>query len=209
MENLNYLPFNRVLGYARKMNKGDSLEVQIERLRKFGIRKDYIFYDMEYQENINRPNLLALLAELEINDHVVVTKMDVISEDILKTLQFVEDLKNDKKNSIQFLDENLNSFNKDDDKTFALLAKAAGQERDKKKKRLADGRARAYETGITRSGRPFGRPTKFTNHVRERMIEYLKLGLTMTEIAKIIGCDRSSVTKYIKKYDLLKTIPPK
>ncbi len=80
------------VGYVRVSSKDQSLDRQIEQLKKFNI--DYLYQEKASGSNMNRPQLKELLDFIRVDDVVVVTELDRLSrkaDDITKIINMIKD----------------------------------------------------------------------------------------------------------------------
>ena len=79
------------VGYVRVSSKDQSLDRQIEQLKKSEI--DYLYQEKASGSNMNRPQLKELLDFIRVDDVVVVTELDRLSrkaDDITKIINIIK-----------------------------------------------------------------------------------------------------------------------
>lgn len=79
------------IGYVRVSSKDQSLDRQIEQLKKSEI--DYLYQEKASGSNMNRPQLKELLDFIRVDDVVVVTELDRLSrkaDDITKIINVIK-----------------------------------------------------------------------------------------------------------------------
>ena len=86
-----------IYGYARvstqgQARDGNSLEIQINELRKAGAEK--IFSDVFSGAKNNRPQLDKLLKIIQSGDTLIITKLDRIARSLIQGIQLLESLSN-------------------------------------------------------------------------------------------------------------------
>lgn len=80
------------VGYVRVSSKDQSLDRQIEQLKKANI--DYLYQEKASGSNMSRPQLKELLDFIRVDDVVVVTELDRLSrkaDDITKIINMIKD----------------------------------------------------------------------------------------------------------------------
>ena len=80
------------VGYVRVSSKDQSLDRQIEKLKKANI--DYLYQEKASGSNMSRPQLKELLDFIRVDDVVVVTELDRLSrkaDDITKIINMIKD----------------------------------------------------------------------------------------------------------------------
>ena len=93
-----------LVGYARVSSVGQSLEVQLDKLK--GCQK--IFQEKKSAAGARRPQLEACLEYVREDDTLVVTRLDRLARSTLHLCQIADQLKR-KKVDLQVLDQNINT----------------------------------------------------------------------------------------------------
>ena len=75
----------RLFGYARVSTSQQSLEIQKQALKNAGVIESRIFFDKSTGSNVDRPGLNSLLFKVEEGDVVLITKLDRLGREILRT----------------------------------------------------------------------------------------------------------------------------
>ena len=165
-----------VVGYARVSSQGQSLDVQLEKLNKYGCAK-------VYQEKIsgvgqNRPELIACLDYVRKGDTLVITKLDRMARSAYHLGMIVEKLKQ-KKVDFVVLDQNIDTSTPHGTLMFQMLASFAEFENNLRKERQLEGIQKAKA-----QGKPFGRPLKVDNDLIENVKVAIEKGITVSRILK-------------------------
>ena len=165
-----------VVGYARVSSQGQSLDVQLEKLKKYGCEK-------VYQEKIsgvdqNRPELIACLDYVRKGDTLVITKLDRMARSAYHLGMIVEKLKQ-KKVDFVVLDQNIDTSKPHGTLMFQMLASFAEFENNLRKERQLEGIQKAKA-----QGKPFGRPLKVDNDLIENVKVAIEKGITVSRILK-------------------------
>ncbi|MCF6766769.1 recombinase family protein [Thiotrichales bacterium 19S11-10] len=82
---------SQLVGYARVSSSGQNLDVQLEKLKKYGC--DEIYQEKISGVNQNRPELIKCLDYVRKGDTLVITKLDRMARSALHLGQIVEKLK--------------------------------------------------------------------------------------------------------------------
>lgn len=165
-----------VVGYARVSSQGQSLDVQLEKLKKYGCEK-------VYQEKIsgvdqNRPELIACLDYVRKGDTLVITKLDRMARSAYHLGMIVEKLKQ-KKVDFVVLDQNIDTSTPHGTLMFQMLASFAEFENNLRKERQLEGIQKAKA-----QGKPFGRPLKVDNDLIANVKVAIERGITVSRILK-------------------------
>ncbi len=93
-----------LVGYARVSSVGQSLDVQLDKLRDC----DKIFQEKKSGTSDKRPKLQACLEYAREGDAVVVTRLDRLARSTLHLCQIADQLES-KKVHLQVIDQNINT----------------------------------------------------------------------------------------------------
>ncbi|WP_018299342.1 recombinase family protein [Fangia hongkongensis] len=172
------------IGYARVSSSGQSLDVQIDKLKETGCEKIY-------QEKIsgtdqNRPKLLECLDYVRAGDTLIVTKLDRIARSVLHLKQIADQLEK-KKVDLVVLDQKIDTTTSQGKLMFNMLSAFAEFENDLRKERQADGIKKALENGIK-----FGRPGKVDSHLVIGVKSYINKGVKVSKTLPQFGISRST-----------------
>ena len=106
-----------LVGYARVSSVGQSLDVQLDKLKHY----DKIFQEKKSGASGKRPQLEACLEYIREGDSLVVTRLDRLARSTLHLCQIADDLKR-KVVNLQVLDQNIDT----NDATGRLLFNMLG-----------------------------------------------------------------------------------
>ena len=98
----------RLFGYARVSTSQQSLKLQIDVLKKNGVKDNRIFTDKKTGSNIDRHGLDLLKVKVEEGDTILVTKLDRLGRDtadMMTLIKYFDDLGV----SIKFLDDGIST----------------------------------------------------------------------------------------------------
>ncbi len=179
------------VGYARVSSVGQSLDVQLDKLKHC----DKIYKEKKSgTSNSNkRPKLEACLEYVREEDTLVVTRLDRLARSTLHLCQIAETLKQ-KQVSLQVLDQNINTSDATGRLLFNMLGAIAQFETEIRAERQMDGINKAKERGV-----PFGRKKKMTNKQVEELIERRKSGTLIKTLMADYNLSKASVYRYLNK----------
>ncbi len=177
------------VGYARVSSVGQSLDVQIDKLKHC----DKIFQEKKSGTSNKRPKLEACLEYVREMDTLVVTRLDRLARSTLHLCQIAETLKS-KQVSLQVLDQNINTSDATGRLLFNMLGAIAQFETEIRAERQMDGINKAKERGV-----PFGRKKKMTNQQVEELIERRKSGTLIKTLMADYNLSKASVYRYLNK----------
>jgi DNA invertase Pin-like site-specific DNA recombinase len=179
------------LGYARVSTHQQSLDLQVKRLSREGVREDRLFTDKASGKNTDeRAGLQRLIARAESGDEILITKMDRLGRNTVDMVSLVESF-SARGVVVRFLDDHLTTDGETGKLIITILAAVAQAERARILERTNEGRVAALERGV-RFGRPATVDTK-------RLQELLDQNVSKTEIAKELGVTRQYIYKLLNK----------
>ena len=163
-----------LVGYARVSSVGQSLDVQLDKLRHC----DKIFQEKKSGTSDKRPKLQACLEYVREGDALVVTRLDRLARSTLHLCQIADQLKG-KKVHLQVLDQNINTSDATGRLLFNMLSAIAQFETEIRAERQADGIQKAKALGVT-----FGRRKKLTTQQIAEMRQRRKQGVLIKTLMK-------------------------
>lgn len=198
----NDTPKENIFGYVRVSSKSQeinfSIQNQTDELMRLGVPKKNIRTETVSATGkfLERPKFMKLIDKLESGDILVVTKLDRVSRSTLDFLTLHEYLL---KKKVQLIALDLPySGNSASDKLIATtIMSMATFESERRASRQREGIEAAKK-----AGRYFGRPTVINKKLIDK-VQYLKeeKQLSVTEIAKITGCSRTTIYKVLRKLE--------
>ena len=144
-----------LVGYARVSTAGQSLDIQLDKLKVYGCTRVYAEKKSGRQAD-TRPELQACLSFLREGDTLVISRLDRMARSILDLAKIADQLKK-KGVALRVLDQALDTGTSEGRLMFSLLASFAEFENDIRAERQADGIAKAKERGVA-----FGRKRALT-----------------------------------------------
>lgn len=151
-----------IVGYARVSTSGQSLDVQLDKLKGYGCTKVFAEKRSGKQAD-SRPELQACLQFVREGDMLVISRLDRMARSILDLAKIADQLKK-KGVALRVLDQHIDTGTSEGRLMFSLLASFAEFENDIRAERQLDGIAKAKERGVT-----FGRKRVLTPADREKI----------------------------------------
>lgn len=155
----------KIVGYARVSSYGQSLVIQVDKLKKYGCNKIYKKISGCTQ---NRTAFINDLDYLREDDTLVITKLDRMARSVFHLGQITKTLDNKGVNFI-VMDQNIDTEISQGKLMFHMLASFAEFENDLKKERQLEGIYKGMEKGVK-----FGRPSKITPQIKKGVLQDIK-----------------------------------
>ena len=178
-----------LVGYARVSSSGQSLEVQLDKLRKY--QCDKIYQEKKSGVTANRPELKKCLDYVREGDVLVITKLDRLARSTVDLHNILEQL-NQKGVGFRVLDQSIDTTNATGKLLFGILASIAEFDTELRKERQMDGIRKAKENGI-----PFGRKAKLTDKQIEEMRQKRSNGILIKDLMATYGLSKASVYRLL------------
>jgi len=175
------------VGYARVSSTGQSLDVQMEKLKHC----DKLFQEKKSGKTDNRPKLKACLEYVREGDTLMVTKLDRLARSTRDLLNMVNTLQ-EKGVELLVLDQNIDTGTSTGKLMLTLLGAIAEFENDLRKERQADGIALARERGI-KLGRKARLSTEKISEMRRKRAD----GVKIKDLMKEYGLSKASVYRLL------------
>lgn len=146
---------NAIVGYARVSSVGQSLDVQLDKLKAVGCTRIYS-EKRSGRQAATRPELQACLQFLREGDTLVICRLDRMARSVLDLAKIAE-LLSKKGVALKVLDQAIDTSTSEGRLMFSLLGAFAQFENDIRAERQADGINKAKEKGVV-----FGRKRALT-----------------------------------------------
>ena len=176
-----------LVGYARVSSVGQSLDVQLEKLRNC----DKVFQEKKSGTSDKRPQLQACLEYVREGDVVVVTRLDRLARSTLHLCQIADQLES-KKVHLQVLDQNINTSDATGRLLFNMLSAIAQFETEIRAERQVDGIQKAKNRGVK-----FGRKRKLTTQQITEMRKRRKQGTLIKTLMKDYDLSKASIYRHL------------
>jgi DNA invertase Pin-like site-specific DNA recombinase len=176
------------IGYARVSSVGQSLEVQLDKL-KFCTK---IFQEKISGTSTKRPRLQACLEYVREGDTLVVTKLDRLARSTMDLCLIANELQR-KEVNLKVLDQNIDTSDATGRLLFNMLGAIAQFETEIRAERQVDGINKAKERGVK-----FGR----TKALSEKQVLELQAkrndGVLIKNLMKEYNLSKASVYRYLR-----------
>src|SRR3954449_11225176 len=183
-------PEKRLIGYARVSTYGQTLDSQLEQLRKAGCTSRNIYREKVTGARADRRELNRMLGKLGPGDVVTVTRIDRLARSTFDLFAIVKQIV-DAKAQFQSLAEPWADTGTSTGRLMlAVLGGLADVERDLIRTRTAEGRSRAQKRG-QRMGRPPALTLQQQAEARNRRAK----GATLNELASSYDVSRSTMRR--------------
>lgn len=180
-----------IIGYARVSTKDQSLDLQIDALKKAGCER--IYQEKVSGAKDDREQLNLALQMLRKGDKFVVYKLDRLARSTLKLLKVAEQLE---KQGVELvsLQDNIDTTTPMGKAMFRMLSVLAELERDMIRERTKAG----LEAARAR-GRKGGRPKKNTKKLLQALKMYETKQFTIAEITEATGVSSSTLYRELNR----------
>jgi DNA invertase Pin-like site-specific DNA recombinase len=180
-------PRKRPIGYARVSTYGQTLESQLEQLRKAGCHSRNIYREKATGARPDRRELLRMLERLKPGDVVTVTRIDRLARSTFDLFGIVKRIVDRKAQFRSLAEPWADTGTRTGRLMLAVLGGLADVERDLIRTRTAEGRSRAKARG-----KHMGRPPSLTPEQQKEATRRRAQGATLQELAE--SYDRSIST---------------
>src|SRR5690348_16621930 len=183
-------PEKRLIGYARVSTYGQTLDSQLEQLRKAGCSSRNIYREKATGARPDRRELNRMLGKLAPGDVVTVTRIDRLARSTFDLFGIVKQIV-DAKGQFRSLAEPWADTGTSTGRLMvAVLGGLADVERDLIRTRTAEGRSRAQKRG-----QHMGRPPKLTDAQKAEARRRRAEGATLSELARSYGVGKSTISR--------------
>ena len=185
------------IGYARvsKADGSQALDLQIDALKKAGVKANHIYQDRASGKHDDRPGLVACLKALRKGDLLIVWKLDRLGRDLRHLVNTIQELL-DKGVGFKVLagqGAEINTTTASGKLVFGIFAALAEFERELIRERTKAGLAAARARG-RKGGRRFSL-TK--SQVRLAQVAMGKKETVVGDLCKELGITRPTIYRYV------------
>src|ERR1700756_5976933 len=182
----------RLIGYARVSTYGQTLDSQLEQLRKAGCTSRNIYREKVTGARADRRELNRMLGKLAPGDVVTVTRIDRLARSTLDLFAIVKRIVDAKAQFRSLAEPWADTGTRTGRLMLAVLGGLADVERDLIRTRTAEGRSRAQKRG-----QHMGRPSKLTDAQKAEARRLRAEGATLAELARSYGVGKSTISRLI------------
>lgn len=182
------------IGYARVSTKDQSLDLQVDALRRAGCTK--VYQEVVSGAKAERPVLATLLGELRPDDVLVIWKLDRLGRSLRHLVELAAVLL-EQGVGLKSLNDPLDTTSSQGRLVFNLFASLAEFERDLIRERTQAGLTAARARGHL-GGRPKGLPPDAEKTACAAETLYRERRLSVREIAAQLGIAKSTLYDYLR-----------
>ena len=186
----------RLIGYARVSTYGQTLDTQLEQLRKAGCNSRNIYREKVTGARADRRELNRMLGKLAPGDVVTVTRIDRLARSTFDLFGIVKRIVDAKAQFRSLAERWADTSTSTGRLMLAVLGGLADVERDLIRTRTAEGRSRAKA-----QGKHMGRPPSLTPAQQKEAIRRRAQGATLDELARSYTVSRATISRLsVKAY---------
>lgn len=184
------------IGYARVSTQEQSLDLQLDALKKAGCKAQNIYQEQISGAKSERPKLNELLEKIREDDILMVWKLDRLGRSIKDLIKIISRVQ-EKGAQFQSLNDSINTATPAGKLTFHLFAALAEFETDIIRERTKAGLEAARARG-RKGGRPKGlsQKAKHTAMIAERL--YKEGELSTKEICNQLSISKMTLYSYLR-----------
>jgi DNA invertase Pin-like site-specific DNA recombinase len=183
-------PEKRLIGYARVSTYGQTLDSQLEQLRKAGCSSRNIYRERVTGARADRRELNRMLGKLTPGDMVTVTRIDRLARSTFDLFGIVKRIVDAKAQFRSLAEPWADTGTSTGRLMLAVLGGLADVERDLIRTRTAEGRSRAKA-----QGKHMGRPPSLTPAQQKEAIGRRAQGATLDELARSYNVSRATISR--------------
>lgn len=196
-----------IVKYLRvSTTKQDTARQDIQ-LDKLGIKFDKEYIDKMTGKTKERPQLNKMVVDVKEGDTVYCESISRLGRSLKDLIEIIEQLVN-KGVRVVIVKEGIDTNSSTYKLLLAVFGGVAEMERETIQERVIQGVEKCKATGETKTGKWFGREEKTVEDLPKNFKKYydkLKLskedgGISKVEMAKLLGCGRATVYRWIKLY---------
>jgi DNA invertase Pin-like site-specific DNA recombinase len=181
-----------LVGYARVSSSGQSLDVQLNKLKHC----DKIYQETQSGTNQQRSQLTACLEYVRDGDMLIVSRLDRLARSTLHLCTIADALQR-KNVALQVLDQNIDTSDATGRLLFNMLAAIAEFETELRSERQIDGINKAKELGVK-----FGRSKRLSPQQVVELQLQRQQGVLIKILMKDFDLSKASVYRYLEKSSL-------
>lgn len=178
-----------IVGYARVSSRGQSLQVQQDKL----VDCDKLFEETRSGASGQRPRLNACLEYVREGDTLVVTRLDRLARSTLHLCQIAEELTR-KKVNLKVLDQNIDTGDATGRLLFNMLGAIGQFETEIRAERQMDGILKAKENGVR-----FGRSKALSPQDVLALQQKRAQGKLIKDLMREYGLSKATIYRYLGK----------
>jgi DNA invertase Pin-like site-specific DNA recombinase len=187
-------PEKRLIGYARVSTYGQTLDSQLDQLRKAGCASRNIYREKVTGARADRRELNRMLGKLAPGDVVTVTRIDRLARSTFDLFAIVKRIADAQAQFRSLAEPWADTGTSTGRLMLAVLGALADVERDLIRTRTAEGRSRAQQRG-----QHMGRPSKLTDAQKAEARRQRAAGATLAELARSYDVGKSTISRLAER----------
>jgi DNA invertase Pin-like site-specific DNA recombinase len=192
----------RLVGYVRVSREDEQPENQERAIYKWAAERGHQIIDMAKDVGVSgalppsqRPGWQRVVQLLEQVDGVVVYALDRVARSLWDLAGVVKELETRGKLLVSVREEWLQSVDpKVRQLVVAMLGWAAEMEREFIRERTREALMR-----LKAQGKPIGRPPKWSEQTRRRIIDLVRRGIALKDACQLVGVGYTTALKHLSK----------
>ena len=176
-----------LVGYARVSSVGQSLEVQLDKLKSCS----KVYQEKRSGVLHQRPQLQACLEYVREGDMLVVTRLDRLARSTLHLCQIAEELER-KQVNLQVLDQNIDTSSATGRLLFNMLGAIGQFETELRAERQIEGIEKAKKKGVR-----FGRRKTLSQQQIKELQERRQQGELIKDLMRDFQLSKASIYRYL------------
>ncbi len=193
-----------IVKYLRVSTTKQDITRQDMQLDKLGIKFDKEYIDKMTGKTKERPQLNKMLVALKENDVVYCESISRLGRNLKDLIEIIEQLVN-KGVRVVVVKEGIDTNSSTYKLLLAIFGGVSEMERETIQDRVIQGVEKCKVTGETKTGRWFGREEKKIDDLPKDFKKYydkmLNKEISKVEMAKLLGCGRATLYRWIKLYE--------
>lgn len=193
-----------IVKYLRVSTTKQDIARQEMQLDKLGIKFDKEYVDKMTGKTKERPMLNKMIVEVREGDTVYCEAISRLGRSLKDLIDIIEQLVN-KGVRVIIVKEGIDTNSSTYKLLLAVFGGVAEMERETIQERVLQGVEKCKATGVTKTGKWFGREEKKADDLPREFKKYYKKMLnkeiSKVEMAKLLGVGRATLYRWIKLYE--------
>lgn len=177
------------VGYARVSSTGQSLELQLDKLKGAGC--DKVFHEKLSGSTAQRPQYKACMEYLREGDCLVITRLDRLARSVLDLAKILARFEQEGINLL-VIDQSIDTATSSGKLLFNMLAAVAEFENALRRERQLEGIERAKANNVK-----FGRRPMLNNELIDKIVTDKNAGLPMQELKERYGLSQATIYRAV------------
>lgn len=193
-----------IVKYLRVSTRTQDVARQDMQLDKLGVKFDKEYIDKMTGKTKERPELNKMIVNVKDGDTVYCESISRLGRSLKDLIDIIEQLVR-KGVRVIIVKEGIDTSSSTYKLLLAVFGGVAEMERETIQERVIQGVEKCKATGETKTGRWFGREEKRADDLPKDFKKYYdkmsKKEISKVEMAKLLGCGRATLYRWIKLYE--------